>query len=271
MSTHENHSPFCSCYHSRWSGFFAPLLMAAGVALGFAGVVLVTRLTGPLPLQISQTTTNKQSAFDVAGESTIVTIPDKAEVGLGITVRESTVKAAQDKANTTIQSITDQLTELGVEKKDIKTESYTLYPQYDYQSSTQRIVGYNVQAMLKVSLTDFARLNQAVDAATQAGANQISGISFTLSDEKRKEVENEARQKAIDDAKEKAEKLAGLAGMRLGRIINITEGQSSKVGIYPALARDSMVYAEAAGGAPTNVEPGSTSFSYTVTLSYETN
>lgn len=253
------------------SGFFLPILVAVGIALGFAGTVLLSRVTGPFPLQISQTTTNKQSAFDVTGEAKISTIPDKAEVSLGITINEPTVKAAQDKANTVINAITDELTKLGVEKKDIKTDSYTLYPQYDYQAGGQRITGYNVSAMVNVSLSDFARLNQAVDLATKAGANQISGISFTLSDEKRKEVENEARQQAIDDAKDKAQKLASISGMRLGRIINVTEGQTPKMGIYP-VAMESMARDAGGGaGAPTNVEPGSTTFSYSVTLSYETN
>lgn len=255
------------------SGFFLPILLGVGIALGFTGIVLISRVTGPFPLQISQTTTNKQSAFDVTGESKIATIPDKAEVSLGITINEPTVKQAQDKANAVINAITEELTKLGVEKKDIKTDSYTLYPQYDYQAGGQKITGYNVSAMVNVSLSDFARLNQAVDLATKAGANQISGISFTLSDEKRKEVENEARQKAIDDAKDKAQKLAAISGMRLGRIINVTEGMGGKM-MTPYPAMDMAMARNATGsggGAPTNVEPGSTTFSYSVTLSYETN
>lgn len=262
---------FSPSHSQPMSGFFLPILTAVGIILGFGGVVLLSRVTGPLPLQISQTTINKQSAFDVTGESKITTVPDKAQISLGITINESTVKGAQDRANTVINAVTEQLVALGVEKKDIQTENYSLYPQYDYQAGGQRITGYSVSTMINVSLTDFAKLNQAVDVATRAGANQISGISFTLSDEKRKEVENEARQKAIDDAKEKAEKLAQLSGMRLGRIINVTEGQTAKMGPYPVAMEASLARDAGGAGAPTNVEPGSTSFTYSVTLSYETN
>lgn len=265
---HDHHDH----HHHAGTNWFLPFLVAGGIVLGFGGIVLLSRYAGPLPLSITQTTTNKQSTFDVQGESKITTIPDKAMINMGITVNESTVKSAQDKANGIINDVTTELGKLGVEKADIKTENYTLYPQYDYNSgSGQRIVGYNVNAMLSVSMKDFAKLNQAVDAATRVGANQISGISFTLSDEKRKEVENEARQQAIDDAKEKANKLAGLAGMRLGRIVNVSESPAMNKGLYPmaemAVARD----AGGGGAAPTNVEPGSTTYSYTVTLSYETN
>ncbi len=266
MHDHHDHH-----HHSSGTNWFLPLLVAAGIVLGFGGIVLLSRYAGPLPLSITQTTTNKQSTFDVQGESKILTVPDKAMINMGITVNESTVKAAQDKANGIINSVSDELGKLGVEKADIKTENYTLYPQYDYNAG-QRIVGYNVNAMLSVSMKDFSKLNQAVDSATRVGANQISGISFTLSDEKRKEVEDQARQEAIDNAKEKAQKLASQAGMRLGRIINVSESPEGNKGLYPMAMDASMARTQGGGGgAPTNVEPGSTTFSYTVTLSYETN
>lgn len=254
----------------RGMGVFLPFLLAAGMVLGFGGIVLLARYTGPLPLSITQTTTAKQSTFDVQGESKVITIPDKAVVSMGITVNENTVKAAQDKANGIINSVTEELAKLGVEKADIKTENYTLYPQYDYQG-TPRIVGYNVNAMLTVSMTDFSKLNQAVEAATRVGANQISGISFTLSDEKREQVEKEARSQAIENAQEKAKQLSGLAGMRLGKIVNVSETPLGDKLMYPMMDAVAMGRgAGGGGGAPTNVEPGSTTYTYTVTLSYET-
>jgi uncharacterized protein len=242
---------------------------AAVVIVSTLGVILVTRVAGGPSLSINQISTNKMSTFDVAGESKISTIPDQAEVNMGITVNEGTVKAAQDKANSVINAINEQLGTLGVDKKDIKTENYSLYPIYDYQTGAgQNITGYTVNANLKVTMTDFAKLNQAIDLATGAGANQIGGISFTLSDEKKAETEEQARKEAIDNAKEKAEKLASLAGMRLGKIVNVAEAPSMPEYPYGPVMMDAKM--GAGGGAPTNVEPGSTTFTYTVTLSYET-
>ena len=245
-----------------------PLKIAVGLILGVLGTTLLAKYIGPLPLSITQTTTQKQSTFDVTGESKISTIPDRAMVSMGITVNEPTVKQTQDKANTIINGINTELGKLGIEKKDIKTDNYNLYPNYDYREG-QKITGYNVNANLTVSLTDFSKLNQAIDAATKVGANQIGGISFTLSDEKKKEVENDARKEAIDNAKVKAESLSKLAGMRLGKIVNVSERPNYNGGreIMPMMAKaqDGM-----GGGAPTNVEPGSTSFNYSVTISYET-
>jgi len=243
-------------------------LLIAGAVTG--AVILVTRLVGGPSLSISQITTNKQSTFDVSGESKITTIPDQAEVSMGISINENTVKAAQDNANTVINTINTRLGELGIEKKDIKTENYSLYPNMDYTpGSGQRITGYSVNANLVVTITDFAKMNQAIDLATQAGANQIGGITFTLSDAKHAEAEEQAREEAITDAREKASKLSNLAGMKLGKIVNIMETPDASGDFRPEAALMDRA-AGGGAGAPTNIEPGSTSFNYQVILSYET-
>lgn len=247
--------------------FFSLFTVALGITLGAAGMTLLSRFTGPLPFSITQTTTQKQSTFDVRGESKISTIPDKAVVNLGITVNEDAVKTAQDKANSIINAINAELGKLGIDKKGIKTENYTLYPNYNYDNGRQAITGYTVNATLTASITDFAKLNQAIDAATRVGANQIGGITFTLSDEKKKETETQARKEAIDDAKDRAQDLAKLAGMKLGKIVNVAEQPNFNIAPYEMALRSGM---GGGGGAPTNVEPGSTTFQYTVTLSYET-
>ena len=244
-------------------------MVALGISLGVLGIVVVSRLAGPIPFSITQTTTAKQSTFDVTGESKISTVPNKAVLSLGVTVNEVTVKGTQDKANTIITAITDGLTKLGIEKKDIKTENYSLYPHYDYQQG-QKIAGYTINASLSVSVTDFSKLNQAIDAATAAGANQVGGISFTLTDEKKKSVEDDARKQAIDDAKTKAQTLARLAGMHLGKIVNITEQPISRPYPVPMMLKAIGDAQTTTDQVPTTTEPGTTTFNYIVTLSYET-
>jgi uncharacterized protein YggE len=248
------------------------LLITLAAGLSTLAVVMVTRLAGGPSLAVNQVTTNKMSTFDVTGETKIDTIPDQAEISLGITVNETTVKAAQDKANSVINTINEQLGQMGIEKADIKTQNYSLYPNMDYQpGSGQRITGYSVNANLVITVSDFAKVNQAIDMATAAGANQIGGITFSLSDEKLAETEEQARREAINNAQEKAKELASLAGMRLGKIVNVYESPNPTDMTYARpMAVDAMFKEGSGGGAPTNVEPGSTSYSYTVTLSYET-
>ncbi len=251
--------------------FFAPLV---GTLAAIFLIVLITKVTGPIPLSITQTTTNKQSSFDVTGEGKVATAPDRAEISLGIQANEPTVKAVQDKGNQVINQITQDLLALGVDRADIKTTNYSLYPNYDYRSGTQKITGYALNVNVQVKAKDFAKITQIVDTATKDGANQVGGISFTLSDEKKKEVEDEVRAEAVKQAKAKAESLSSLAGVKLGRIINISENAGGdRIYPVPMMAKAEAMDAVGNGGgtaAPTNVEPGSTTYSMTVTLSYET-
>lgn len=250
----------------------------AGSAIGtlVAGLVVfgVVKVLGPIPLSISQTTTNKQSSFDVTGEGEVTTAPDRAEVSLGVQTTESTVKAAQDKGNAVIAKITQDLQTLGIDRADIKTVNYSLYPNYDFQGRSQRITGYALNVNLLVKIKDFSKINQVVDTATKNGANQVGGVTFTLSDEKRKEIEDQAREEAVKEAKAKAESLSRLAGVRLGKIINISENTSPDfprpISLLTKEAAMDGADTGAVSRAPTNVEPGSTTFTLSVTLSYET-
>lgn len=245
-------------------------MTAATVFIGIATLILTTKLVGPIPLTLSQTVAEKQSTFDVQGESEISVIPDNAEITLGIDIRSASIASAQDQANQTINSIREGLAALGIEKKDIKTENYSVYPDYDYQNPSRRILGYTVNTSIRVSVKDFEKLNMIIDNATAAGANQVGGIQFTLSPEKEKEVKKQARQEAITMAKENAQELSTLAGMKLGKIVNVAETPQQE--FFPYMARGGSL-AEVNQGMEadaTKIEPGSTQYTYRVTLSYET-
>jgi uncharacterized protein YggE len=245
--------------------FLQAALIATATTLA---IVLVTRFVSPIPLSISQVTTEKSAAFSASGKSTIATIPDKVELTLGISRRENDINQAQSRANEIINKINTDIQALGVSKDNIKTQNYSIYPIYDYNSGSQQITGYSVDISLSVSLTDFEKLNTVVDLATQAGANQVGGIQFKLSEEKEEQVKAEARAEAIEDAKANAQELARLAGMKLGKVINVIE-EPQPMYPGPMYAAEAMAKG-GGGGAPTNIEPGSTSYSYMVTVSYET-
>ncbi len=252
-------------YRSLPTLFIQAALVATAAILS---LVLITRFVSPIPLSVSQTVTQKQTAFSVTGKSSMSTIPDKVELTLGISRKEANIQQAQGKANEIINKINTDLQALGIVKDDIKTQNYTIYPNYDYQQGGQQIIGYSVDISLTVSMTDFEKLNKVVDLATTAGANQVSGVQFKLSEKKEKEVREQARAQAIEDAKENAHELAQLGGMKLGKVINITEEPLNPQ--FPGPLMDAAMERGAGGGGPTNIEPGSTTYSYTVTLSYET-
>lgn len=221
-----------------------------------------------MPFSVNSIQTTKDTLFTVSGTGEATAVPDTAMVSLGVTKTASTVEEAQNQVNETINTITKDLKQLGIEEKDIKTSNYNVNPNYDYTSGKNTVTGYTVNANLDVKVKDIEKANKAVDAATKDGANQIGNVQFVLNDEKKKELENQARKKAIDEAKEKAKSISDAAGIKLGKIINIQESGENPT-IYP-MAEARALDMKSAGGEPTQLNPGENKVSITVSLSYET-
>jgi hypothetical protein len=251
----------------------AALLFVTGVStitVGAAGVLFAASMVGPLPLTVSQTTTQKQTTFDAIGESEVAVVPDNAQVSVGIDLNRATVADAQFEVNKVMEDIIARMTALGIDKKDIKTTNYSVNPDYDFSTGRQVARGYRVNSTLRIDVKKFDQVNQVIDGATAAGATQVHGVTFTLSDEKEAEVKKQAREEAIEKAQQNAQELAGLAGMRLGKVVNVWENAG---GQQPPLMFDALKTADRAGGElnqATNVQAGTSTYHYSVTLSYET-
>lgn len=240
------------------------LLPVIGATTFFILLFTFTKIFGPIPFSVNSVTTTKSTTFDVTGEGKVSVKPDVASVNVGIRSQGSTVKIAQDQINTVINKVSQAVKSLGVDAKDIQTTNYSIYPDYDYSGSSQRIKGYSASTNLSAKVRNTDKVNSVIDAATSNGANEISGINFEVDDKTK--AENEAREKAVADAKSKAENAAKIAGFKLGRIVNYSEN----FGDFPRpIPMRAMALENKAQGSPTQVEPGSTEVNVTVTLSYE--
>ncbi|MEO8581879.1 MAG: SIMPL domain-containing protein [Patescibacteria group bacterium] len=239
-------------------------------AVSVVAVILTAKTFGPLPLSVSQTTTQKQGTFDVTGQSEVTVVPDNAELTLGLEVTKPKVAEAQIQVNQVISDLTTKLKTMGIDAKDIKTQNYSVNPNYDYTTGTQRTNGYRVSSSLRVNVKQFDQINGIIDTATAAGVTEIGNVQFTLSDEKEAEVKQQARKEAIDKAKNNASELSGLAGMKLGKIVNISELTPARPIMYESSKSAISLSAGGALDQATNIEAGSSSYTYTVTLSYET-
>jgi uncharacterized protein YggE len=232
----------------------------------FLMLFVYTKLAGPIPFSLQSIVTTKSDVFTVTGTGKAVAIPDVAVVTVGVSAQGATVKAVQQEINKSNTNIIDAIKKLGIDAKDIQTSNYSLSPMYDYRSSPTRITGYQARTTVTIHIRDTDRANEVIDSATANGANQIGGLTFEVSDKTK--VENEAREKAIEEAKLKAETAARAAGFTLGAIINYSEG----FGTATRLAYDKAL--PVAGGAeamgePTQIETGSSEITITVNLSYE--
>lgn len=236
------------------------IMMVAIIVAGVAGAYF--KWMGSLPISVTQT--QKMSTFDAMGEGKIVVVPDQAMVSMGVQETGYNLKQVQESVNKKMASLSKSLKELGVSEKDIKTTGYNYYP--DWESKNQ----YRAYATVSVVIREMDNVSPIMDLVGTLGLDNVQGPTFGLSDELTNKSVKEARGLAIEKAKAKAEELASLAGMRLGRIVNIVEG-SAKPQNY--MVREAMPIT--GGGnldmkTATPVEAGSSEVVVDVTLSYET-
>lgn len=203
------------------------------------------------------------STFDVSGEGKVVVVPDQASISMGVQESGSSLGQVQESVNKKMAGLSKSLKELGIEEKDIKTTGYNYYPDYQYRNN------YTAYANVQVIVRELENVSPALDLITTLGLDNVTGPTFGLSDELMDKATKEARGIAIEKARAKAEELAGLAGMRLGRIVNIAEGN---MGVPVPMYARAEVAMDKAGGptTPTPVEAGSSEVVVNVTLSYET-
>lgn len=230
----------------------------------FLSLFVYTKFAGPIPFSITNVTSNKSDAFTITGEGKVSVKPDIATVNVGVQATGTTVKDVQDNLNKNINAVSAAVKKLGIDEKDVKTSNYNMNPTYDYTAGKQRITGYQASSSLTIKVRDIEKANSVVDAATAAGANTVGGISFDVDDKTK--AEDDARKLAVADAKAKAEAAAKTAGFTLGKIINY---QESTGGYRPIMYAKADVAVGLGGGAPTELNTGSTDITLTVTLSYE--
>jgi len=218
-------------------------------------------------INFNTTPQTKGEPFVVSGEGKVYVTPDIAKITVGIQESGDSLKTVQNSVNKKSKALTDAIENMGVAKEDIKTTSYNLYPQYDYQSSAGRITGYQVSTSYEITIRDFDKVNDIVVGATAVGANMEGGISFELNDTTKKEKLQEARVMAVAEAKSKAQGLASAAGITLGKIINISENRGSNE-IRPLPAMGGAVSLDKVMIEP-SIQAGQTEVNVTVSLSFE--
>ncbi len=245
----------------KYAEIFVGSMMVAIVAGMFF------RVTGGIPLNISQVSTNKTSTFDVTGEGKIHVVPDRAFVELGVRKSGMSVKSVQEEADKTMNTLSEALEKIGIDKKDLKTTGYNIYP--DYDSRTGRPSGYVVSSSVQVRIRNFEHIPAVLDLAGTYGLEQVGQLSFILSDELADTTMDEARKAAVAEAKEKAESLARLAGVKLGKIVNVNENMGGSPVPLLYNAKNSTDSMEVSGGGA-QVSPGTNEVTVSVTLSYET-
>ncbi|HIH42585.1 TPA: SIMPL domain-containing protein [Candidatus Woesearchaeota archaeon] len=169
-----------------------------------------------------------RNIITVSGNSEIDTAPDKAEMYVAVTNEALAAKDAKDKNSETNNNIIDALIKQGLKKEDIETSSFTISPRYTWENDEkgngkQVFKGYEVKHVLKVTTQTIDKVGEFLDAAVDAGANNVEQIRFGLTKEKEAEVKTEALYEAAKNAEEKAIVLATSLGVNLKKAVSIQE------------------------------------------------
>ena len=148
--------------------------------------------------------------------------PDQAQIDGGVTSDAKTAREASDANNAAMGKVLLALKGAGIDEKDYQTSRLSLQPQYaPNRSGPSPVVGYRASNRVTVRLRDVTKVASVIDMLVGAGANDIGGINFMVSQASK--LLDEAREKAIADARRKAEIYAKAAGVTLGEPLSISE------------------------------------------------
>jgi uncharacterized protein YggE len=191
---------------NRWM-LFIILVMAASLLAACAG----TAPASNQPLR----------QINVSGTGKVYLVPDIAYIYIGVRSQADDVATALAQNNRQAQTIADTLKQQGIAAEDIQTTAFNVYPQQEYTpEGAPGKITYVVENTVFVKVRELQKLGEILNAVVQGGANTINGISFDVQD--RATAEAEARRLAVEDAKAKAGEIAGLAGVTLGELQNIS-------------------------------------------------
>ncbi len=247
------------CGHNAFAGL-------AGVATIFVIVLVVSSV-----IDISDKLKQTDNVISVSGTGELYAKPDLAETSFSVVTEATTVAEAlsenTEKMNAVIQAVKDQ----GVEEKDLKTTNFYITPRYEWTEETsyypegkRTLVGYEITQTLEVKIRDLAKTADVLEAGVAAGSNEVGNLQFMI--EEQDDLKKQAREEAINEAKEKAKVLASQLGVDLVGVSSFSE--SSDGGIYYY----GLGKGESSGTVPAadiEIQTGENKISVTVYITYK--
>lgn len=207
-----------------------------------------------------------ERTLSVTGQGRLDVSPDTAVITLGVSELNASPSEAYSALNTSITKISEVVLAQGVKKEQIQTSLFNLNAEYNWtQDKGQVFSGYRATNTLSITTQDLGQVASLIQVAVDAGANQLNGISFSVKESDK--LLEQALDLAVDDAKAKAERVAGRMGAKVARVQTISI-QDQGIPIYRNAKADMSVAAEGAA-APMPVFSGTNSFTASVHVVFE--
>lgn len=239
------------------------MMKHAWLAALIGAVSLASPATAQPSPAVAQAIAGTRLDITATGEATRV--PDIATISAGVITRAATARAALEQNAARMERVRAALKRAGIADRDIQTSNISLNPEYHYvQDQPPKLTGYTASNQVSVRFRDIAKSGDILDALVAEGANSINGPSLTI--DKPEEALDEARTKALGIGRARAEIYARALGMRIVRLVSVSESGGS----YPVPPpMPVMMEARAQGNYATKIDPGEQKVSVTLGMTFE--
>ncbi|AKB45581.1 SIMPL domain-containing protein [Methanosarcina vacuolata] len=229
-------------------------------------VVLVLMSATIYAISQSGSEDNTENTISISGYAEQKVIPDTATMNIGVVIQSETAKEATDKNAALMNAVIAELKAMGLQDKEIQTSYVSVYPVYNYDANdTQTIKGYSASNSVQVTTKNLDNLSEIIDRSTAAGANNIGSVSFSVSDDKQKQLREDLMNKAVADASSKATTLAKSLGVEIN---GVQTSSVSETGVSGVDSKYDMQTETAAGAVSTPIQPGESTVSMSVQVTY---
>ena len=241
-----------------------PMLRTLALALALAAGTPMTACAQP------QTATGYAMPADgtllsVSAEASAKRVPDVATISTGVVTQAADANAAMRANAVQMDKVMAAIKAAGIGERDVQTSGINLNPQYKYvENAPPSIVGYQASNTVNVKVRDLSKLGKVLDAFVEQGANQVNGPSFEV--DKPDEAYDEARVAALKKAQARAQTYADALGLKVRRIVSISEGGASFPRPMPMMR---AMAADAGFAKETSVSPGETTLSVNIDVVFE--
>jgi uncharacterized protein YggE len=198
-------------------------------------------------------------SISVSGVASTSVIPDTASMSIGVITQAATTKEASEKNAASMNNVTGALKNLGLPDKEIQTSSISIQPLYNYTGDVPVIVGYSASNNVLITTRNLDKLSDIMDRSIASGANQVSGISFMVSEEKQREIFGELLSVAVNDAKSRANDLAKNLNVKIAGVKTSSIGEGTQM--FPVMAA-------LAEKSETPIQPGESRVTLSVQVTY---
>ena len=203
--------------------------------------------------------------LDISATGTVSRVPDLAIISAGVVTRSATATGAIAENATRMERVRAALKRAGIEDRDIQTSSINLNPDYRYQENQPPVLtGYQASNNVSVKFRDIRNSGKILDALVAQGANQINGPSLTI--DKPETAYDEARTKALATGRARAELYARSLGMRVVRLLSVSESGAANRPPMPYMREMAMA---ADSSAKTQIDPGTQDLEISLSMSFE--